>query len=118
MDSSRRAARLVPVVLSLLHGPPLTRRGSSPDQAMEGDETTCPPDPAALRAGRCHVPQTPATGAAALGLRQPKDLTLEMPQSEMVTMPRKGVGRDSELFPGPAQDALILGDEKVERALE
>src|SRR5262249_16739800 len=75
MDSSRRSARLVPVVLSLLHGPPPTRRGSSPDQAMEGDATPCPPDPAALRAGRYHVPQTPATGAATLGLRQPKDLT-------------------------------------------
>src|SRR5262249_30092630 len=82
MDSSRRSARLVPVVLSLLHGPPPARRGSPPDQALEGDASPCPPDPAALRAGRSHVPQTPATGAAALGLRQPNNLTSKKLQRE------------------------------------
>src|SRR5262249_29051226 len=75
MDSSRRSARLVPMVLSLLHGPPPARRGSPSDQAMEGDTPPPPPDPTALRAGRSHVPQTPAAGDAALGLRQPEDLT-------------------------------------------
>jgi hypothetical protein len=76
---------------------PPARRGWSPDQAMEGDAPPYPPDPAALRAGGFHVPQTPATGAAALGLRQPKDLMLEMRQGAvvMITRKNKGVGRRS-----------------------
>jgi len=37
MDSPRRSARLIPVVLPLLHGPPYVGRGRTPDQAVEGD---------------------------------------------------------------------------------
>ena len=74
MDSSRRSARLVSMVLPLLHGPPAARRGSAADRTLEGDAPAHQADPAPLRAGRSHVPQAPAAGAAALGLRQPQDL--------------------------------------------
>ena len=41
LDSSRRSARLVPVVLPLLHGPPHAGRGHAPDRALEGDPPPC-----------------------------------------------------------------------------
>src|SRR5262249_41668723 len=37
-----RSARLVPVVLPLLHGPPHARRRPPPDQALENDPPPCP----------------------------------------------------------------------------
>ena len=40
LDPSRRSARLVPMVLPLLHGPPHAGGRRAPDQAMEGDATT------------------------------------------------------------------------------
>ena len=52
LDPSGRSARLVPMVLPLLSGPPTARRGRAPDQALESHAPACPPDRAALRTGR------------------------------------------------------------------
>jgi len=68
LDTSRRSARLVPVVLPLLRGPAHARGGCAPDRPMEGDEAPRIPDQKTLRAGRSHVPPAPAPGALALGL--------------------------------------------------
>ena len=68
MASPRRSARLVPVVLPLLHGPPHAGRRPPPDQAMESHPPAYPADRAALRAGRPDLPPAAAPGAAALGL--------------------------------------------------
>ena len=38
LDACGRSARLVPVVLPLLHRPAAARRGRPPDRALEGDE--------------------------------------------------------------------------------
>ena len=69
-----RSARLVPVVLPLLHGPPHAGRRPPPDQALEGDPPSCPPGAEELRAGRPVLPPPATPGAAALGLRQPQNL--------------------------------------------
>src|SRR6185436_13428990 len=74
LDPSGRSARLVPMVLPLLHGPPHPRGGRPADQALEGDPASRPTGRAKLRARRFDLPQAPAPGAAALGLRQPEDL--------------------------------------------
>src|SRR5262249_18338234 len=74
MDSPRRYARLVPVVLPLLHGPPYVGRGRTPDQAVEGDPAARRADQAALRARRPDVSTASTPGFTALGLRQPQDL--------------------------------------------
>src|SRR5262249_37145449 len=74
MDSPRRSARLVPVVLPLLLGPPHVGRGHTPDQAVEGDPAARRADQAALRARRPDVSTAPTPGLAALGLRPPQDL--------------------------------------------
>ena len=71
LDSSRRSARLVSVVLPLLHGAAHARRGRPPDQKMEGDEAPRVAGQETLRAWRSHVPPAPTAGALALGLRQP-----------------------------------------------
>ncbi len=63
-----RPARVVPVVLPLLHGPPDARGRPPADPALEGDPPPRPASPEELRAGRTHLPQTAAAGAAALGL--------------------------------------------------
>src|SRR6185312_12220949 len=105
---SRRPARLVPVVLPLLPGPPHAGRGSSADQALEGDPPSRAPGRAQLRAGRSPVPQAPAAGAAALGVRQPEDLTFCV----MVRGPR--VARASRTMvedaSGASAAALVLRD--------
>ena len=69
MDSPRRPARLVPVVLALLHGPAHAGRRPPSDQALEGDPPPRSASREKLRAGRTHLPQAPAPGAAALGLQ-------------------------------------------------
>ena len=56
LDLSRRPARLVPVVLPLLYGPPHPRRGCPADQALEGHAPPRAPNSAPLRAGRRHLP--------------------------------------------------------------
>ncbi len=52
LDPPRRPARLVPVVLPLLHGPAPARGGQAPDQALEGDPPARGADQEQLRAGR------------------------------------------------------------------
>ena len=47
-----RSARLVPVVLPLLHGAPHARGGRAPDQALEGDPPARRADQTELRARR------------------------------------------------------------------
>jgi hypothetical protein len=74
VDSFRRPARLVSMVLPLLHGPADAGRGCAPDQALEGDPAAHRADQKTLRAGRPDVPAASASGAVALGLRQPQDL--------------------------------------------
>jgi hypothetical protein len=69
MNSPRRPARLVPVVLPLLHGPAHAGRRPPSDQALEGDPPPRSASREKLRAGRTHLPQAPAPGAAALGLQ-------------------------------------------------
>jgi hypothetical protein len=61
-------ARLVPVVLPLLHGAPTGRGGCTPDQALESNPPPHCTDQAALRARRPDVPAAPAPSVAALGL--------------------------------------------------
>ena len=78
LDPSGRSARLVPVVLPLLHGPSHAGRGPQADQALEGDPPACAASPEALRAGRPALPAPAAAGFAALGLRQPQDLTADL----------------------------------------
>ena len=68
LDSCGRSARLVPVVLPLLHGPAAARRGRPPDWALEGDEAPRVANQEILRAGRSDVPAAPAPTALALGL--------------------------------------------------
>jgi hypothetical protein len=68
-SSPRRPARLVPVVLPLLHGPAHAGRRPPSDQALEGDPPPRSASREKLRAGRTHLPQAPAPGAAALGLQ-------------------------------------------------
>lgn len=55
VDSPQRSARLVPVVLPLLHGPPDAAGGRPSDQALEGNPAACRADKEALRAGRPDV---------------------------------------------------------------
>src|SRR5690349_5346830 len=85
LDPSRGSARLVPVVLPLLHGPAAARRGPAADQALEGVPPAHRPDPQELRARRSLLPPAPAPGAAAMGLRQPEDLSA-------ITLIAKGTG--------------------------
>src|SRR5262244_1154602 len=68
LDTSSRPARLVSMVLPVLHGTTNTRRGRSPNKALESDPAPSQPDPAKLRAGRFDVPQAAAPGSATLGL--------------------------------------------------
>ena len=75
VDSSGRSARVVPVVLPLLHGPAFTGGGRAPDQTVESNSAACRPGQTALRAGRPDVSTATTTGVAALGLRQPDDLS-------------------------------------------
>jgi hypothetical protein len=74
LDSSRRSTRLVPMVLSLLHGPAHDERRCPPNQALEGDPTAHRADQTALRARRPNVPPASAPSAVALGLRQSQNL--------------------------------------------
>lgn len=68
LDSSRRSAWLVSVVLPLLHRTAHAGRGRAPDRPLEGDAAACLSGQEALRAGRSHVPPAPTAGALALGL--------------------------------------------------
>ena len=52
LDLSGRSARLVPMVLPLLSGPPHAGRGRAADQALESHAPACAADRTALRAGR------------------------------------------------------------------
>src|SRR5579862_1491327 len=70
----RRSARLVPMVLPLLHGSPHAGRRCPADQALEGDLPPRSANPEKLRTRRFAVPQAATPGAAALGLRQPENL--------------------------------------------
>src|SRR4029079_16636256 len=74
MDTSGRSARLVPMVLPLLHGATNARRRQSPDQTVERNPPSRPSASACMRARRFVVSQTAAAGAPALGLRQPKTM--------------------------------------------
>ena len=51
LDSSRRSARMVPMVLPLLYGPADARRGCASDQAVERYAPPCGPDQTPLRTG-------------------------------------------------------------------
>ena len=68
LDPSGRSARVVPVVLPLLHGPADARGRPTSDQALEGLPATHQSDQDELRAWRSVLPPKTATGAAALGL--------------------------------------------------
>ena len=68
-------ARLVPVVLPLLHGPAHAGGRPPANRAVESDPAPRAANREALRAGRPALPAATAAGAAALGLRQPQDLT-------------------------------------------
>ena len=67
LDPPAGSARLVPVVLPLLHGPPDRRRRAA-DPAVAGDRAARRGNPEALRDGRPRVPAAAAAGGAALGL--------------------------------------------------
>src|SRR5262249_18582057 len=75
LDPLRRSARLVPMVLPLLYGPADTAGGRPPDQALARNPSPHRANQAQLRAGRPDVPPAATSGASALGLRQPQDLT-------------------------------------------
>jgi hypothetical protein len=67
LDACGLSARLVPVVLPLLHGPAAARRGRPPDWALEGDEAPRVANQETLRAGRSDVPAAPLPSALAMG---------------------------------------------------
>ena len=79
LDTRGRPARVVPVVLPLLHGPANARRGQPADQALEDDPAARAADRKELRERRHPLPAAAASGAAALGLRQPQDLNSSGP---------------------------------------
>jgi hypothetical protein len=64
LDSSRRSARVVPVVLPLLHGAANAGRGCPSDQTMEGHSPPRGAGQTQLRARRSDLP--PATAASLL----------------------------------------------------
>ena len=68
LDPSRRSARLVPVVLPLLHGPADTRGRPTADQALESLQAAHQSDQDELRAWRSVLPAATTAGAAVLGL--------------------------------------------------
>ena len=68
LDPSRRSARLVPVVLPLLHGSPDARRGRAADQALESHSPPCAAVAACVRSWRFVVPPASAASFAALGI--------------------------------------------------
>ena len=78
LDSSAGPARLVPVVLPLLHGSPDGGRCAS-DPTVAGDRAPRCGDSEELRARRSRVPAQAAPGRASLGVRQPEDLAAQMP---------------------------------------
>jgi hypothetical protein len=59
--------RLVPMVLSLLRGPPHVGRRAA-NRPVEGDPAPRRPDQKKLRAGRNQLPAAPAPGASSLGV--------------------------------------------------
>src|SRR5262252_3745477 len=73
LGERRGSARLVPVVLPLLPGPPRPRR-RAPDSPMARHSPSRSGVAARLRVRRSRVPAPSASGAAALGLRQPQTL--------------------------------------------
>src|SRR5262249_5608114 len=75
LDPPGRSARLVPMVLPLLHRPAHTEGRPEADRAVESDPAARAPGAETLRARRSALPPATAAGAAALGLRQPQDLT-------------------------------------------
>ena len=81
-DPSRRPARMVPMVLQVLHGATNARRGRTSNQPLEGHATACAPNSAPLRAGPSHLSPTSAPSSAALGLRQPQNLIAPMVRSK------------------------------------
>src|SRR6476620_1599483 len=62
------------MVLPLLSGPATSGRRCTTDQTLEGDPAARASTSDELRAGRHFLPETPAAGAAALGVRQPQAL--------------------------------------------
>src|SRR5271156_100708 len=56
LDACGRSARLVPVVLPLLHGAAAARRGRPPDWALESVEAPRVANQETLRVGRSDVP--------------------------------------------------------------
>lgn len=68
LASRGRSARLVRMVLPLLHGAADASRGQTPDQALEGISTTHRADQTELRAVRSLLQAAPAAGITALGL--------------------------------------------------
>src|SRR5262249_40221073 len=75
LDLQRRSARLVSVVLPLLHGPPPARRRPATNKALESNPAPRQASAEELRARRTDLPQTSAAGVIALGVRQPENLT-------------------------------------------
>ena len=73
LDPHAGSARVVPVVLPLLHGPQNRRRRPA-DSTLACDRPTRGSDSEALRTGRSRLPKAAATGRPSLGVRQPKDL--------------------------------------------
>src|SRR5947209_17255855 len=84
LDLSRRPTRLVPMVLQVLYGPAIARRGCPPDQAMEGHAAPHRANRPQLRAGRLDLSPAPAPSLAPLGLRQPQVV-------ELLAIPRVAV---------------------------
>ena len=74
LDPSRRSARLVPMVLPLLHGPPAAGGRRTADQTLEGDSPARSANPEELRTWRFAVSPAATSGTTSLGLRQPDDL--------------------------------------------
>ena len=68
LDTPRRSARLVPVVLPLLSRPPHARRGQATDRPLESHSPPCRSVAARLRARRSMVPPAPAPSLVALGV--------------------------------------------------
>ena len=69
LDPPRRSARLVPMVLPLLHGPPPAGGRRAADQTLEGDSPPRSANPEELRARRFALSPSATSGAASLGLR-------------------------------------------------
>ncbi len=73
LDPPSGSARLVPVVLPVLHGSQVSGRCQA-DEAMAGDRASRRGHSQTLRTTRLPMPQSSTAGSSSLGIRQPDDL--------------------------------------------